>query len=146
MRATNCFLLLCAFVGIVASFSPRDVKWPPWQSSVFTDPLGLITKKICSYCVEHPDRAETSLDKMTEALQKTDETTRIFAGTLAYINQIDNREKLTNNTSTCATFLNEINDALMDDLKTNLRNSEDATNKAIETWKSFFDIFKNLLQ
>ena len=113
---------------------------------MFTNQLGLITEKICSYCVEHPDRAETSLNKMTELLQKTDETTRIFAGTLAYINQVDNREKLTNNTSTCATFLNEINDALTNDLKTNLRYSDDATNKAIETWKSFFDIFKNLLQ
>ncbi|UJR32133.1 hypothetical protein I4U23_019601 [Adineta vaga] len=146
MHLTGRFLLLCVFIGMNSAFLPVSIKWPFWKSSFFSDPIRTTTKEICSYLIQHPDRAEIGLNKMNETLHKTDDTIRIFPGTLAYINLMDNREKLTNNTDTCTTFFNEVKDILMTDLKTNFFNVKDAENQALDTLKSFHDILKSLIQ
>ncbi|CAF1215052.1 unnamed protein product [Adineta steineri] len=139
MHLSSIFLLFCVSISAVSPYFWDNLKWPPWKSSDFTS-----TNGTCSYFVQHPDRAEMAIDKINKTLHITNEMAQIFASTINYLNIPDNQEKLTNSTSTCSTFFNEVKDGLVADMKNNNSTLQNAENKAEEIFNNFQDIFKNL--
>ncbi|CAF1215107.1 unnamed protein product [Adineta steineri] len=138
MHLSSIFLLFCVSISAVSPYFWDNFKWPSWKSSDFTS-----TNGTCSYFVQYPKQAEMAIDKINKTLHTTNEMAQIFASTINYLNIPDNQEKLTNSTSTCSTFFNEIKDGLVADMKNNNSTLQNAENKAEEIFKNFLDIFKN---
>jgi hypothetical protein len=114
--------------------------------SSLSDLKGTAIDKLCGYFAQHPDRAEIGINKVNETLYKSADTARIFAGTLDFLNQAENREKLTNGTSACATFFNDINGVLVADVMRSISDVKNVESTAQNTFKSFGAILKSLIQ
>jgi hypothetical protein len=129
----------------VTPFFLANIRWPPWEASICTEPIRAITSGVCTYFYDHPDRAQRALDTIDQGLQKTNETRRIFVQTIAYLSLAPNRDKLSMGGDNCAAFFNEIKDKLVADWKNQNSNTATAQQKALETLKDFHNTLKSLM-
>ncbi len=113
-----------------------NLKWPP---PIFTDPLGTIKNKICLYFFRHPERAITAVDQIVAKLQKTNETSEIFAQTINFLESPENQQNLINGTGTCLTFLNGFGATVKSDI-------QNAPSTLSDDQKNAWNDFLNTLQ
>jgi len=118
---------------------------PSWITSIFTNPINQLENDICSYIVQHPDRAITAINKIKGTLQNNGATNQTFAFTINYLNSPVNQEELTNSTSTCVTFFNGLQNAIQTDLNKNNINLANAPQTALSKLNDLLNDLKNSL-
>jgi hypothetical protein len=118
---------------------------PSWITSFFSNPINKLENEICSYIVQHPDRAITVINKIKVALQNNNQTNQTFVLTINYLNSPDNQEELTNSTSTCLTFFNGLQNAIITDLNNNNINLANSQQTALKKLNDLLNDLKNSL-
>jgi hypothetical protein len=98
---------------------------------------------ICSYLAQHPDRATTAFTTLNETLQSTAETRQTFVLTIDYIDSPTNLQNLVGGTSTCPTALNDLYNALMNDLKNQNFSLATAKQKVLDILTNWLNSLKN---
>jgi hypothetical protein len=136
---------LCVSIETVSPFLGINIQLPSWITSFFSNPIDKLENEICSYIVQHPDRAITVINKIKVALQNNNQTNQTFVLTINYLNSPDNQEELTNSTSTCLTFFNGLQNATITDLNNNNINLANSQQTALKKWNDLLNDLKNSL-
>ncbi len=136
---------MCVSIETVSPFLGINIQLPSWITSFFSNPIDKLENEICSYIVQHPDRAITVINKIKVALQNNNQTNQTFVLTINYLNSPDNQEELTNSTSTCLTFFNGLQNATITDLNNNNINLANSQQTALKKWNDLLNDLKNSL-
>ena len=105
--------------------------------SIFSNPVDTIINGVCSYFINHPDRAQIAIQKLNETLEATADSRQTFVLTIAYINQPANQLKLITNTTTCKSCLSDIKNDLVQDWSNRNMSSNNAEQNALNMLINF---------